>query len=148
MISRIMSEPTRPTGALGNLLARMNPELQPGCFVFVSLDSREIETEVLASAGCQAWINESEGPCAVLSQEEAERLGLPFESVWAWITLGVFSDLEAVGLTAAVSGSLARAGLSCNMLAGLHHDHLLVPFDAAEDALLTLERLSAIFRSE
>ena len=52
------------------------------------------------------------------------------------------SALDAVGLTAAVSRALADAGLSCNVLAGLHHDHLLVPAGRAEEALAVLRELS------
>ena len=52
------------------------------------------------------------------------------------------SSLEAVGLTAAVSTTLAQAGISCNMLAGYFHDHLLVPVDRLDDALSLLRRLA------
>ena len=45
------------------------------------------------------------------------------------IELRVHSALEAVGLTAAVSGALADAGLTANVVAGAHHDHLLVAAD-------------------
>jgi uncharacterized protein len=54
----------------------------------------------------------------------------------------VHSALDAVGLTAAVSRALAAAGLSCNVLAGLHHDHLLVPAGRADEALAVLRELS------
>jgi hypothetical protein len=47
-----------------------------------------------------------------------------------------------VGLTAAVSGVLADAGISCNILAGFHHDHLLVPEDDLDSALEVLVNLA------
>ncbi len=53
------------------------------------------------------------------------------------------SSLEAVGLTAAVSAALTEAKISCNVLAGFHHDHLLVPVADAERALEVLHELSA-----
>jgi hypothetical protein len=59
------------------------------------------------------------------------------------ITLRVHSSLLAVGLTAAVSGALAAEGISCNVLAGYHHDHLLVPVDRGRDALEVLRALQA-----
>jgi hypothetical protein len=59
------------------------------------------------------------------------------------ITLGVFSDLEGVGLTAAVAGALADREIPCNMVAALRHDHAFVPADRAEEALEVLEALSA-----
>ena len=68
--------------------------------------------------------------------------GLAYDAVFGWITLEVHSSLEAVGLTAAVSTTLAQAGISCNMLAGYFHDHLLVPVDRLDDALSLLRRLA------
>jgi hypothetical protein len=58
----------------------------------------------------------------------------------AWITLNVNSDLAAVGLTAAFSTSLGQAGISCNVVAGLHHDHLIVPVQQADLALQVLKK--------
>ena len=51
------------------------------------------------------------------------------------ITLGVRSSLEAVGLTAAVAAALTDAGISANVVAAFHHDHVFVPADRAEAAL-------------
>ena len=53
------------------------------------------------------------------------------------------SALEAVGLTAAVSRALADEGISCNVIAGLRHDHLLVPAADGDAALASLRRLVA-----
>jgi hypothetical protein len=74
----------------------------------------------------------------VVSQQDADDLGLEYEFVAAWIVLRVHSALDAVGLTAAVSSRLAEDGISCNVIAGLRHDHLLVPVDRARDALQAL----------
>lgn len=59
----------------------------------------------------------------------------------AWITLTVHSDLQAVGLTAAVATSLADAGISCNVVAAAHHDHLFVPVESAGLAIAVLQAL-------
>ena len=56
----------------------------------------------------------------------------------AWLTLTVQSSLEAVGLTAAISERLARENIACNMLAGYHHDHVLVPVERVDDAIAAL----------
>ena len=70
-------------------------------------------------------------------------MDLPYDFVAAWVTLEVHSELEAVGLTAAVSRALTQARISCNVLAGFHHDHLLVPVGDAARALEVLSELSA-----
>ncbi|HCH95585.1 MAG TPA: hypothetical protein DFK13_12220, partial [Erythrobacter sp.] len=62
---------------------------------------------------------------------------------FARITLTVHSDLEGVGLTSAVSGALADAGIACNMIAAFHHDHAFVPCPRAAEALDVLRALVA-----
>jgi hypothetical protein len=82
-----------------------------------------------------ATIVEDEGVTSVISVEEAEREGFDPTLSMAWLTIGASSALDAVGLTAAFATALARAGIACNVLAGYHHDHLLVPVDRAEQAI-------------
>jgi len=72
-------------------------------------------------------VAEEEGLTLVLSRQDADRTGLADDYVAGWITLRVHSALESVGLTAAVAEALARVGISCNVVAGFHHDHLFVP---------------------
>lgn len=133
-----MGENREPGQDLANLIAAMEPQLLPGKYVFVSItDEHGHDSRVLAS------VREPEGLSAVLKQGDADELGLEYDFIAAWITLRVKSALDAVGLTAAVSTSLAEEGISCNVIAGLHHDHLLVPADDAERALAILRRLSA-----
>jgi len=88
-----------------------------------------------------ATVSEEEGLTVVLDRKEADRLGLAYDWVGAWITLRVHSALDAVGLTAAVSAALAEAGISCNILAGRNHDHVIVPADRSVDALAVLASL-------
>ncbi len=120
---------------LARLLATMAPQVRPGRFVFVSVEG-SVDAEALAT------VVEPEGLSVVLRAEDADRLGLTYDFVAAWITLRVHSALEAVGLTAAVSTALTDAGISCNVVAGFHHDHLLVPAEYVEDALSALARLA------
>jgi hypothetical protein len=91
---------------------------------------------------CFATVVEAEGTTLVVTQEEADRLGLRYEFVAAMITLRVHSSLESVGLTATVSSALAEAGISCNVIAGYHHDHLFVPCDRGGEAMELLGTLS------
>ena len=57
-------------------------------------------------------------------------------------TLRVHSALEAVGLTAAAAQALARNGISCNVVAGFHHDHPFVPHADASRARDALDMLT------
>lgn len=61
---------------------------------------------------------------------------------WARISLTVHSDLAAVGLTAAFATALAAEGISCNVIAGVHLDHLFVQWDRREAAMAALRELS------
>jgi uncharacterized protein len=100
-------------------------------------------TELPVDVAVQATIVESEGTTSVISTEDANRLGITPEFVMAWLSLDVNSALEAVGLTAAISTALARHGLVCNVLAGYHHDHLLVSFEEQDRAIEVLRTLAA-----
>ena len=55
--------------------------------------------------------------------------------VAARITLRVNSTLEEIGLTVAVSRVLADAGISCSVIAGAAHGHLLVDWPRRNRAL-------------
>ncbi|MFF0630835.1 ACT domain-containing protein [Streptomyces sp. NPDC004296] len=85
---------------------------------------------------------EEEGLTLVLDRQDADQAGLTYDYVASWITLRVHSSLEAVGLTAVFAEALAQAGLSCNVVAGFHHDHLFVPHADAPRALAALEQLT------
>jgi hypothetical protein len=82
-----------------------------------------------------------EGVTYVVRREVADREGWSYDFVGAWLTMRVHSALDAVGMTAAMSAALTEAGISCNVLAGFHHDHLLVPDDRADEAIAVLEGL-------
>ncbi|TJZ44016.1 ACT domain-containing protein [Streptomyces piniterrae] len=120
------------------LLSGMRPELNQGPYVFTTVPGAVPEglTPVVTVA-------EQEGRTLVVRQEDADRAGLAYDYVAGWITLRVHSALDAVGLTAAIATELAAAGLSCNVVAGFHHDHLFVPYDAADEALRRLSALAA-----
>jgi len=127
-----------PIDDLPTLLAHLRPELHPGRFAFVRVPpgvSPEA-TQIVAS------IREPEGLSVILPEHTALALGLPIAFTAAWITLMVHSDLAAVGLTAAVSQALAHAGIGCNVVAGVHHDHLFVPAGQAPQAMEVLRALS------
>ena len=119
------------------LLADMRPELNAGEYVFTTTGHGSVPSDVRPVVS----VAEEEGITLVLRKEEADRLGLSYDYVAGWITLRVHSPLHAVGLTAAVAAELAQAGLSCNVVAGFHHDHLFVPRDSASRAVALLNRM-------
>lgn len=128
----------RPEKDLARLLGGMRPELRPGRYVFTTTSG----TAVPEGLRPLVTVAEAEGLTLVLPEAEAVAAGLPCDYVAGWITLRVHSALDAVGLTAAVSTHLAAAGLSCNVVAGYHHDHLFVPYERAARAVALLEELS------
>lgn len=109
------------------LLRGMAPRLHDESYAIGPLPDGE-----LPPAHVFALIAEDEGR-TVIAPDPAGR--------WARISLTVHSDLEAVGLTAAVSGALADAGISANVIAAWHHDHIFVPWARRHDALRALEKL-------
>jgi hypothetical protein len=120
---------------LDELLRGLAPTIRPGQFVMVSTNS-------LSSLPALATVVEDEGTSLVIERHTADAFRLDYSEVFGWITLTVHSSLAAVGLTAAVAGALAVDGIPCNVLAGFHHDHLLVPTDRVDDALSALAALS------
>lgn len=122
---------------LDQMLRQMRPELRPGRYVFTTP-----ETPLPPAVRPVMMFAEDEGQTAVLTQPEADGLGLSYDVVLAWITLQVNSALDGVGLTAAVSGVLADAGIGCNVVAAAFHDHLFVPEASATRAVQLLEALS------
>jgi uncharacterized protein len=128
-----------PVSDLSTLLATLQPTLNGGVMVFCTLpaDVRVAEVPLVG------LFREAEGVTGILAEDDAMALGIAPLFRAAWITLSVRSDLQAVGLTAAVAGALSAAGISCNVVAAAHHDHLFVPIDAGRAALAVLERLQA-----
>ncbi|WP_280763149.1 ACT domain-containing protein [Prescottella agglutinans] len=132
-------EPGKASGLtdLAEILRTLDVEVRPEPYVYATVDPTHP-----ALADAQATVVESEGVTLVIRRSDAEAHGLSGEFASAWLTLTVHSSLEAVGLTAAFSSALGRDGISCNVLAGFHHDHILVPFDRRDDAVQTLRGLA------
>jgi len=124
---------------LDNLLALLNPSLLAGDFVFCTLKNAQYGD--FADLQPIASYQEEEGLSLLLAKGAAESAGLAYESVFSCISLMVHSSLDAVGLTAAVSGRLAAHGISANMIAAYYHDHIYVPQNKAQLALQVLAEL-------
>lgn len=124
---------------LHKLLRAMSPKLEDDEYVFCTLRDASygdfIEAKPLAS------FTEDEGLTLILKKESADRFGLRYEGVFKCITLMVHSSLEAVGLTAAISGKLCEHNISANVVAAYYHDHVFIPSYSAPKALKLLLEL-------
>ena len=121
---------------LDAMLRSLTVSIRPERYTFVT-----VESPPPLADGIAALLTEAEGVTVVATVERATAEGWAYDFEAAWLTLEIHSALEAVGLTAAFSAVLADAQIPCNVLAGFHHDHLLVPADRASEAVAALESL-------
>jgi hypothetical protein len=120
---------------LGVLLRGMEPVLMPDPYGFAVWRDGVLLIEPFAT------VAEAEGLTVVAPLAEVRAAGMVSDP-WARISLTIHSDLAAVGLTAAFAGALAAVGVSANVIAGFHHDHIFVAWDQRHLALDTLRELS------
>jgi uncharacterized protein len=124
---------------LNTLIKNMTPHLNDGSYVFNSVQSLEgiIEKDIIM------MFREGEGYTLILEKHIADQKGLAYDFIASWITLRVHSALSAVGLTAAFSAALAESNISCNVVAGYHHDHIFVDEKDGQTAIQVLQNLSS-----
>jgi len=134
----------RPVTDRAAMVAQMSPSLDDEIWRFVAV-SPGTAPQLLGAA--IATFREEEGVSAIVPAALADELGESGPD-FQCITLRINSDLEGVGLTASVASALADAGIACNMVAALHHDHCFVPAPRANDALELLEDLSSAARGD
>src|SRR6476620_5015844 len=129
-----MTAATRPTrGTVDTVPMSLRPQLHEGEYVFTT-----VAEGVPLGVAPVVTVVEPEGLTLVLTREDAEHAGLAYDYVAGWITLLVATTLDQIGITASSSAKLAEAGISCNVVAGYHHDHLFVPHDRADEAVALL----------
>ena len=115
----------------------MEPVLNDGTYVYVmSKGALPLDHPKIVAS-----IREAEGMSLIVEESIAESEGLEPVFKCAWITLNVNSDLAAIGFTAAFSAVLGKAGVSCNVVAGINHDHIFVP---SHQAALAMSELKAL----
>ncbi|MBW2461056.1 MAG: ACT domain-containing protein [Deltaproteobacteria bacterium] len=124
---------------LAELLAGMQPHLTPGTWVFVNVP----ELAALGGLDPVMSFREAEGTTLVVRRSQAKASGLEGAFPCRMITLEVHWSLEAVGFLAAITAGLARLGIAVNPVSAVHHDHLFVPEDRAEEAMAELRALAA-----
>lgn len=115
---------------LASILDALTVSRRAGVFHVVTVaaaDARGLEV----GSGIEALIREPEAAgetvTVVCDGESLERNGWSSAFDAAWLTIDVHTSMAAVGLTAAMSAALGDEQIPCNILAGFHHDHLLVP---------------------
>ncbi len=128
---------TKPIRDLNLLLQTLEPALNTGVYVYCSVP---LNTNLGAIVPL-ATFREAEGLTVVVEESVATAANFTVLFRAAWITLTVQSDMQAVGLTAAVAGALSEADISCNVIAAAFHDHIFVPVDKAEVAMAVLVEL-------
>jgi len=117
----------------------MAPTLDPESYAFCLLPAGGIPPTVEPVA----VVREAEGVTLVLTTAAAAGAGLVAVFLARRITLTIHSDLAAVGFLAAIATRLAEQGIPCNLVAGIHHDHLFLPPELAESAMDVLRALEA-----
>ena len=131
---------------LRRLLETLEPALSSEEYIFCSFanavygDFRELRP-ICA-------YQEDEGLTLIVDRKMADRNALEYGSVFRRITLQVHSSLDAVGLTAAVAERLSDCGISANVVAAFHHDHIFVPAAKAASAMTALQTLQHTARRD
>jgi len=120
------------------LIKNLKPILNDGEYVFCQVQDLAAFVDIPPVGS----FREEEGITIILDKKSADLLGLEYYYIGAWITLQVNSSLTSIGLTAAVSDVLAKNKITCNMIAGYHHDHVFVDHTKADLAIQVLRKLS------
>lgn len=124
---------------LAALLAGLRPVLESVEFAFATLPPGRALPAGLRPIGT---FDEPEGLTVIAPAADLAAHGVAHSPGWAMIRLRVHSALSAVGLTAAVATALTRAGISANVVAAYHHDHVFVQWARRDEALEILSALS------
>lgn len=117
----------------------MRPELDPARYAFCRMPAGLDPGQLTA----QGIFREREGVTLILGHDEAIRTGLVPDLVARRIELTIHSDLNAVGFMARIAQELAAAGIPCNPVSAIWHDHLYVPEALADRAIAVLSALDA-----
>ena len=121
---------------LKKLLANLSPRLDNREYVFCTF--KDSAYGDYAELNPIASFLEEEGLTLVIARDRADKEGISYQGTYKRITLNIYSSLDAVGLTAAVSTLLAKHGISANMIAAYYHDHIFVHATDAERAVALL----------
>ncbi|GGJ98969.1 MULTISPECIES: ACT domain-containing protein [Parabacteroides] len=121
---------------LQTLLANVDPVLDERSFVFCTFP--DFNSNDICRLNPIGMFQEKEGVTLIITKQQAIDSHIDYESVYKLISLNVHSSLDAVGLTAAFSAKLAEKNISANVVAAYYHDHIFVPEEKAEQALMAI----------
>lgn len=121
---------------LQTLLANLDPVLDERSFVFCTFP--DFNSNDICCLNPIGMFQEKEGVTLIITKQQAIDSHIDYESVYKLISLNVHSSLDAVGLTAAFSAKLAEKNISANVVAAYYHDHIFVPEEKAEQALMAI----------
>jgi hypothetical protein len=123
---------------LGKLLASLDPVLDAREFGYAVVPHGTALPEGFQPTGL---FHEDEGLTLIAPAAELAAAGIEALAGLARLTMMVQSSLEAVGMTAAMATALTRTGISANVVAAYHHDHIFVPWSRRDEAVAILRGL-------
>ncbi|KAE8555585.1 hypothetical protein TMatcc_002845 [Talaromyces marneffei ATCC 18224] len=126
---------------LNALLRTLSPILSPETYVWITT-THSLASLPLTTLQPVHLYHETEGLTIVTTKESAESHGFEYTFPCKKITLKVHSSLEAVGMTAVISGRFTELGVSANVVSGYFHDHVFVPEGKEGIAMRGLEELT------
>ena len=122
-----------------DMISGMTPTARSGIYVFISTENPTLVASLTSQA--ISIFEEDEGMSMLIPIDLAKKSGFSVDQPMSCITLKVYSSLEGVGLTAAVSTALGEVSIPCNMVAAFHHDHVFVPSEMCDRAMEVLTSL-------
>ena len=123
---------------LNKLMSSLSAVLTEGTYVFATVKPGPYPEGLKP----RMIFEEAEGATLIVLEEEARQAGLNYEFPCRMITLNIHSSLEVVGFIARIATRLAARGMGVNPVSAFYHDHLFVPADRADDAMVELRRLA------
>ncbi|MFA5105988.1 MAG: ACT domain-containing protein [Candidatus Micrarchaeia archaeon] len=135
-----------PEKDAGKLVKGMHPSASTEKYYFALVG----EGQMMALAGYLQYVfcvcREPEGLSAVVNEigkDGIESISLEkAQGPFSLVSVGVESDLMAVGFLAKITSALAKEGISANAVSAYKRDYLLVPYEKREQALKALAKLS------
>lgn len=124
---------------LAHILQNLNPVLDEQEYVFCTV--KEDSSVAITSGLCCFF--EEEGVTVVLEKIKAEELSIPFKFTWKRITLGIHTELTAVGVIAALTSRLSAHDICVNVVSAYYHDHLFVLSSQAKKTIEILQSFSS-----